>query len=122
MTRARGDQHSGLGISLEELLRQKQPTPFEPSTTSLAQDFFAKGVDLLKAGQPFEALPALFACLALDPGCVKAGNNLAVAFLKLGCVELARRLTEGVLVIDPGNERARAHLEFMTDLGEDEEE
>jgi len=78
-----------------------------------AQEFFKKGVELLKEGRNFDSLEYLFAAKALDPDCMKASNNLAVAFRNLNSLPLAVKMTQKVLEQDPENERAKQHIEYL---------
>lgn len=113
---------SGLGISLEELLKQKANGPafMAPvaSDHERADGFFAEGVRLLKENDPFAALKPLFAALALESSHMRAANNLVVAFWQLGFPPLAKKMATEILKIDPDNERAQKHLEFLA--GEEE--
>jgi len=109
-----------LGISLEQLLKQKtsdfidkDKNTNKPDQNNFTDDFFIKGVELLKKGFEFEALIPLFACLAHDSNYLKAANNISIAFWKLKCPELAIKMANMVLLKDPDNIRAKQNLKFM---------
>jgi len=120
---ANKDNRHTLGISLEELLKQKT------AGTSIAQhqetdpdpacNFFKEGVRLLKAKHPFEALTYLFAAKAIDSSDQKAANNIVVAFWQLDCPQLAIKTAREILTIDPQNARAQNHLELLTSVLEE---
>ena len=139
------------GMSLEDLLRQKSaPLPLMPeslkridepeaeeqsiieasqnekltnteSPKDMAQKFFQKGVKSLKAKQPFDAIPYLYAAWALDENCLKAANNLVIAFWQLKCPDLAMKTVTKVLSIDPGNATAQSHHKFLRSRLNDEQ-
>jgi len=114
-------------LTLEDLLRQKpgpgfikpdppsdlpiEDDPPEPENES--QNFFKKGVTLLKEKSPFEALPYLYTAWVLDETCMKAANNIVIALWQLQCPELALKTVKKVLTIDPDNQTARSHLHII---------
>jgi len=78
-----------------------------------AEEFFQKGVKLLKENKFFESLEPLFAAKALDPECFKAANNLAVVFKNLGSLSIAKKIAQNVLLENPENNRAKEHLKYL---------
>jgi len=78
-----------------------------------AKNYFNQGLRLLKENKNFESLEPFFAAKALDPDCIKALNNLAVAFKNMGSHTIARQIVNRVLLEDPNNDRAKAHLKYL---------
>jgi len=114
-------------LTLEDLLRQKPGPGFikpdlppelpiednQPEPENDSQDFFKKGVTLLKEKAPFEALPYLYTAWVLDETCIKAANNIVIALWQLQCPELALKTVKKVLSIDPENQTACSHLQII---------
>ena len=83
------------------------------SKEEISNRLFKQGVKSLKANNPFAALPDLYAAWALDPGCLKAVNNIVIAFWQLKCPEMAMKTVELVLSIEPDNKTALSHQKFL---------
>ena len=97
-----------LGFSLEV-----KNNTFNSDNNSRSESFFEQGLQLLKDNKNFEALEPFFAAKALDPNCIKAANNLAIAFKNLGSVSIARKMVQNVLLEEPDNYRAKQHLKYL---------
>lgn len=108
-----------LGMSLEELLEKavgEEPGLGGDETLSLkspVEDLFRQGVSLLKEGRALPAAAHFLAVTLLEPGHVKAWNNLGVAYFHLGEYEEALAAFRRVLQLDPQNRQAGSNLALL---------
>jgi Flp pilus assembly protein TadD len=79
----------------------------QSSTEPSAAQFWQQGVELIAASRPMEAVAALRACVALDPGMAAAWNDLGVLMESLGNYGQARSCYEAALRASPNHREAR---------------
>lgn len=69
-----------------------------------------QGNEAFKRGEYMRAIGLYQRAIAIDPHYLPALNNLGGAYLQIGKVAKAKAIFEGILALDPGNEKARANL------------
>lgn len=78
-----------------------------------ANSLFNKAVDALKQDNPVDAMGFLQAVLILEPGNIKAMNNLAVVYFDLGYESRAFETLNAVLKKEPDNKTALKNLAVL---------
>ncbi len=110
-----------LGTSLETLLTLARednlgelPVSEEGgSQGALPEPLYRKGLGYLKQGDYLLAAAHFLAAVHLDPGNLKAWNNLAVAYFYLDRPQESRLALEKALELDPDNSMARENLALV---------
>ena len=105
---------SGLAVTLAHILEHNPP----PDPSSLAADgnpeiegrLIDQGDALQSAGRPRESLSLYGRALVLNPVNVRAHNNVAVAFLRLGLYEEAAAHLKAALKLSPRDALAHSNL------------